>query len=80
MAFYLALETFFRKVFGFVQPGCTIESFSIFVHHPGEFDCFTPPDLPQIVFRYARQLFVDRHKVVGLAARVRKMSFQEFIK
>lgn len=68
-----------RQLTGFVPPACTIEPLTIRSRHSYQFSHFGPSDLLEIALWYARQVPMDGHDVVGLAARFRNPPLQKLV-
>src|SRR5579863_3434303 len=79
MLFHLALEFWCWHLLGFVQPDCTIELLPLPTRDLRQIRCLCPTHLSQLTANLPRQLLMNRHQVVGLAARLRKFPRQELI-
>src|SRR5882672_985856 len=54
MPFDLSFKPLLGQFLGFVQPGCTIEPFSIFPRHLDQLGGLAPAHLPKLLFRNSR--------------------------
>src|SRR6266851_943594 len=76
----LSLELFPGECLGFVHPGCTSELGPISARYLDEFPGLGPADFSKLRLRYAGEMLVNRHEVIGLPPRIGKTLRQEFIK